>query len=261
MFELLAASDGMQPAMNTSSTPKHVAILGLGPSLDLYTLVARKAGGRSNYCDEVWAINALGDVMTCDLLFHMDDVRIQEIRAAQSPQSNIAAMLKWLKAYPGQVITSRPHPDYPCLEPFPLEAVYQMFGIAYFNSTAAYAIAYAILIGVEHLSLFGMDFTYPNAHDAEKGRACVEFWLGIAHARGMKITIARASTLMDSCEPFEKRCYGYDTVDLEFTADDTGTKRVIYTERAPERIPTADEIEDQYNHNVHPNPLVSGEAA
>jgi hypothetical protein len=51
---------------------------------------------------------------------------------------------------------------------------------AYFNSTAAYAVAYAIHMGVKKISVFGMDFTYPNAHDAEKGRACVEFWLGIA---------------------------------------------------------------------------------
>lgn len=244
-----------------AAPPKHVAILGLGPSLELYTLAARKAGGRSAFCDEVWAINALGDVLHCDLLFHMDDVRIQEIRAAQSPQSNIAAMLRWLKTYPGQVITSRPHPDYPCLDAFPLEDVYNSTGWAYFNSTAAYAIAYAIHIGVEHISLFGMDFTYENVHHAEKGRACVEFWLGIAAARGIKITIARSSSLMDACEAFEKRCYGYDTVDLEFTTDETGRKRVNYTERSPDRIPTADDIEDQYDHTAHPNPLMSGKAA
>jgi hypothetical protein len=43
---------------------------------------------------------------------------------------------------------------------------------------------------VKKISLFGMDFTYPNAHDAEKGRACVEFWLGIAAARGIELAHA-----------------------------------------------------------------------
>jgi hypothetical protein len=43
-------------------------------------------------------------------------------------------------------------------------------GIAYFNNTAAYAVAYAVHIGVKKITLFGCDYTYPNAHDAEKGR-------------------------------------------------------------------------------------------
>lgn len=239
--------------------PKHVAILGLGPSLNQYVYVARQLGGRSKYCDEVWGINALGDVVQCDRIFHMDDVRIQEIRAAARPQSNIAAMLEWMRKHPGPIYTSRPHADYQGLVPFPLEAVYNSTGMLYFNSTAAYAIAFAIHIGVERLSLFGMDFTYDNAHDSEKGRGCVEFWLGIAKARGIEITIARTSSLMDACEPFARRAYGYDTVDLSFTVDEHGRKRIEFTER--QQLPTADEIESAYDHSAHPNPLVSGEAA
>lgn len=244
-----------------AAPPKHVAILGLGPSLNQYVLVTRKLGGRSKFCDEVWGINALGDVVQCDRIFHMDDVRIQEIRAAQSPESNIAAMIKWMRKHPGPIYTSRTHQDYPGLVPFPLEDVYNSTGWIYYNSTAAYAIAYAIHIGVEHISLFGMDFTYENAHKSEKGRACVEFWLGMAAARGIKLTIARASSLMDACEPFSKRAYGYDTVDLSFETRTDGSQRVIFTERPPEKLPTADEIEDAYDHSAHPNPLMSGEAA
>jgi SAM-dependent methyltransferase len=87
--------------------PKHVAILGLGPSLDQYLELTKRAGGRHRFCDETWAINALGDVFACDLVFHMDDVRIQEIRATAQPDSNIAAMVQWLKNSPVPVITSR----------------------------------------------------------------------------------------------------------------------------------------------------------
>lgn len=237
--------------------PKHVAILGLGPSLNQYVYVARQVGGRSKFCDEVWSINALGDVVQCDRIFHMDDVRIQEIRAAARPQSNIAAMLQWMRKHPGPIYTSRKHEDYPGLVEFPLEAVYNATGMLYFNSTAAYAIAYAIFIGVQKLSLFGMDFTYDNAHDSEKGRGCVEFWLGIAKSRGIEITIARTSSLMDACEPFAKRAYGYDTVDLSITMDAGGQKRITFTER--EKLPTADQIEADYDHGAHPNPLMLGQ--
>jgi SAM-dependent methyltransferase len=61
----------------------------------------QKSARRLKYCDEVWTINALGDVLACDRVFHMDDVRIQEIRAAAEPDSNIAAMLAWMKTAPG----------------------------------------------------------------------------------------------------------------------------------------------------------------
>jgi hypothetical protein len=71
-------------------------------------------------------------------------------------------------------------------------------GIAYFNNTAAYAVAYAVHIGVKKISMYGCDYTYPNAHDAEKGRACTEFHLGIAKARGIRIGLTDKTSLMDA---------------------------------------------------------------
>jgi SAM-dependent methyltransferase len=236
--------------------PRHVAILGLGPSLEKYSGVAKRAGGRRAFCDETWGINAVGDVYACDRVFHMDDVRVQEIRAAAAPASNIAAMLAWLRTYPGPVITSRAHPDYPGLQEFPLEAVVNRFPTAYFNSTAAYAVAYAVYLGVKKISLFGIDFTYANAHDAEKGRACVEFWLGIAAARGIELSMPKVTSLMDACNAQADRFYGFDCVDLDIRRED-GRIAVRMTERAQK--PTADEIEDRYDHSKHPNPLLSAD--
>jgi hypothetical protein len=51
--------------------------------------------------------------------------------------------------------------------------------------------------------LFGCDFSYPNLHLAESGRACVEFWMGQASARGVQFAIAGHSTLMDMRECVE----------------------------------------------------------
>ena len=236
--------------------PAHVAILGLGPSLEVYTDVVRRAGGRSAFCDEAWAINALGDVLQCDRVFHMDDVRIQELRAAAAPDGNIAAMLKWLRRHPGPIYTSRAHPDYPGLVEFPLEAAINDLQYAYFNSTAAYALAYAIHIGVQKVSLFGCDYTYPNAHHAEKGRACLEFWMGVAASRGILIGIPDRSTLMDSMAPLAERLYGYDTLEVDIQPQPDGLAKVAFRPR--ESIPSAAEIEARYDHSRHPNPLVSG---
>jgi hypothetical protein len=218
--------------------------------------ITRGMGGRHKFCDETWVINAFGDVFACDRIFHMDDVRVQEIRAAAAPESNIAAMLQWLREHPGPVVTSRTHPDYPGLQAFPLQEVLGEFPFGYFNSTAAYAIAYAIWIGVAKITIFGFDFTYPNAHDAEKGRACVEFWLGIASARGIQLAMPKTTTLMDALHPQGERFYGYDCVDLSFTRKD-GQLQVEFTEKAT--LPTAEEIEASYDHSRHPNALVDAE--
>lgn len=229
-----------------------VAILGLGPSVAQYLEVSKRAGGR--HVDEVWGINALGDVFACDRIFHMDDVRIQELRAAERPESNIARMLQWLRRHPGPIYTSREHEAYPGLVAYPLQAVVAQFGQAYFNSTAAYAVAYAVHVGVKRLELYGFDFTYPNAHHAEKGRACVEFWLGIAVAQGIDVKVPHVSSLLDACTP-QERLYGYDTLDVAFNRNDDGALRVDFTPKV--EIPTAAAVEARYDHTAHPNPLMS----
>ena len=66
---------------------------------------------------------------------------------------------------------------------------------------------------------------------------------------------------MDACESFAKRTYGYDTVDMSFESREDGSQKIIFTERPQEKLPTADQIEEDYDHSAHPNPLMSGEAA
>lgn len=233
--------------------PAHVAIVGLGPSAGTYLEIVKRLGGRHRAYDEVWTINAMGGVFACDRVFHMDDVRIQQVRADAAPRGNIAVMLEWLKRHPGPVYTSRAHPDYPGLVPYPLAAVLDGMPEGYMNGTAAHAVAFAVHLGVRKISCFGMDFTYAHAHSAEKGRACVEFWLGVAAARGIQLAIPQSSSLMDACE---KGCryYGYDTLDLEITRKD-GHLDIVFSEK-PGPLPSADEIERRYDHNAHPNPLV-----
>lgn len=245
----VAAGDVAKPTLRT--VPKHVSIVGLGPSDAAYLDTVKRLGGRKAYCDETWVINAHGQVLDADLCFHMDDVRVQEIRAKARPDTNIARMLDWLKTHPGPIMTSRAHPDYPGLVEFPLEDVLNKLGYDYFNSTAAYAIAYAIFIGVEKLSLWGFDFTYPSAHDAEKGRGCCEYWIGVAMARGIKIAVPKTSTLLDAYVPADRRLYGYDTVNVKVVEQPDQSVKVEFTER--ETLPSAEEIERAYDHSRHPS--------
>jgi len=240
--------------------PEHVSIVGLGPSCAVFFDLTRRLGGASAYCNEVWGINALGDVLRCDRIFHMDDLLVQEARAAARPDGNIAAMVRWLKTHPGPIYTSRLRPGYPGLVEFPLEDVLNARhdgngGAPYFNSTAAYAVAYAVHIGVKRISLFGLDYTLPNAHSAEQGRACVEFWLGIAAARGIEISVPQQTSLLDACAPERERLYGYDCADVHLTDRSDGGVTVTFTDRP---VPTAEEIEARYDHTKHPNRLIGG---
>lgn len=252
--ETPAGAMAVADAPPSPPVPAHVVILGLGPSCEAYVDHVKRLGSRRAFCDEVWAINALGDVIQCDRIFHMDDVRIQEIRAAARPQSNIARMLDWIRTHPGPIYTSRLHPDYPGLVEFPLEDVLNSCGIAYLNNTAAYAVAFAVHIGVKRITLFGCDYTYADAHAAEKGRACTEFHLGIAKARGIKIGITERTSLLDGCCNEQDRLYGYDTVDVAIDGGGAEPMRVSFTPR--DELPDADTIEKSYDHSRHPSPLV-----
>lgn len=239
--------------------PAHVAIVGLGPSCATFFELTRRLGGVSAYCDEVWGLNAMGDVLNCHRIFHMDDLKIQEARALAKPDGNIAAMVRWLKSNPGPIYTSIVREGYPGCVAFPLEDVLNRGldgngGAPYLNSTGAYAVAYAIHIGVKRISLFGLDYTLPNAHRAEKGRACVEFWLGIAASRGIEITVPEQTSLLDACEDPRDRLYGYDCVDVHLVNQEDGRVAVKFTDRA--EIPSAAEVERRYDHAQHPNRLV-----
>lgn len=218
--------------------------MALGPSSHSYLTMMEGLGGRHAFCDEVWAVNSYGDVLACDRIFHMDDVRIQEQRAVNNPK--IGNMLAYLKASSIPVYTSRKHPDYPATKDYPLEDVINATGTDYFNCTPSYAIAYAIYLGAKRISLFGLDFTWPNASDAEQGRACCEYWIGRAMQRGIDVFVVNTSSLMDANVERSLRHYGYDTLDVEVSFDG-GKAEVTTTPR--DSIPDAAEIERRYDHS------------
>jgi len=220
----------------------------MGMSAATYLRLAANKGGRQRVADEVWAINSMGGVIHHDLLFHMDDCKVQESRAARDSVGNIAGMLRWLHDHP-RFFTSKAYPDYPGAVEFPLQDVINSTGAAYFNNTVAYALAYAIHIGVKKIGIYGADYSYEHMHKAEKGRGCLEFWVGIAAARGIEVEVAGDSTLLDACVPDSHKFYGYDASDVRIEHGETGP-RVILTPRAS--LPSAEEIEIRYNHEPPP---------
>lgn len=219
-----------------------VTIVALGPTAEHYLRLAEGLGGRRAFSDELWGVNAMGDVLRCDRVFHMDDVRVQELRA-EAGNDKIGRMLAWMKTATTPIYTSVAHQDYPSMIAYPLAEVIEKMGACYFNSTPAYAIAYAIYLGVTRINLFGLDYTWPDVNSAEAGKACCEYWLGRAQERGIDVVISDKSTLMDSHRP--RTLYGYDLTDVSFTLGEGGKINVELTPKAV--WPTAAEIEQRYS--------------
>lgn len=220
-----------------------IAIVGLGPTWIEY-VNATEARGGTKY-DQVWTVNSGGGVIKSDLVFHMDDLKVQEKRA-EAGNEKIGNMLKWMKDGQVPIMTSTLYPTYPSAIEFPLERVIQKWGVAYFNSTPAYALAYAAMLGAKEIALYGMDYNWAGASEVEPGRACLEFWCGLLMAHGIQIKVPQGTTLLDQNKPHS--FYGYDGRKVLMHPDENGKLKFEFGEIDVSDLPSAEEMERRYDH-------------
>lgn len=140
---------------------------------------------------EIWGINYLGAAWHVDRLVHVDPVQ------AYLGNDVVREMCERTAKNGVPFYTSWPCDRYPNHVLYPFDRIVQTLGVHYINGSVSAAIALALYEGFNEISLFGCDFSYPDAHVAESGRACCEFWLAIATQRGVKIAVAQSSTLLD----------------------------------------------------------------
>jgi hypothetical protein len=88
---------------------------------------------------------------------------------------------------------------------FPLEKLQKLFPREYYTCTFAYQIALAIAEGFSEIGLFGCELGYGTPRERLVEKPCVEFWLGVAWARGITIHLPDNSGLASHKYP-----YGYD---------------------------------------------------
>ena len=183
---------------------KSVAIVGLGNSSSEY-LMSRI---RSEKFDEVWAINSMSAVIYHDKCFMMDPPsRFLDSPNAGKQTDIMADRLKVKLGVP--IFSCTLDKRCPDVVEYPLQEVLQKTKYAYLNNTVAYALAYAIAQEVKQIYLFGIDFTYRDIAFAEAGRGCCEFWLAVAMTKGIKISIAHNSSLLDTNVKEDQKLYGY----------------------------------------------------
>ena len=77
--------------------------------------------------------------------------------------------------------------EIPKSEAFPIHQAVKEFGLPYYTNTICYMIVYALLKGAEEIDIFGVNQAGSHEYLEEKGG--VEYWIGVAVGRGVKVTI------------------------------------------------------------------------
>ena len=147
---------------------------------------------------ETWGVNSLILRRPVKLAFQMHDLEADENKGSIKKQIDEVNRL----GIP--VVTGKKYKFLPTSIPFPIDEMPSK----YFTNSIAYMVAYAIYKGATEIDLYGVPFFLRHEHLGE--RPCVEFWIGLAIAKGIKVNVHDPTTL-DCCRPFQK-LYGYDSM-------------------------------------------------
>ena len=109
----------------------------------------------------------------------------------------------WITESPIPVYMMESHDEFPNAVRYPVERVIKDAGIDYFTSTVAFEVGLAMEEGFKEIALYGIDLIVGTEYSVQK--ACLEFWLGMAHARGINVKIPGESALLKQAYR-----YGYE---------------------------------------------------
>jgi len=120
-----------------------------------------------------------------DVLFMLDilDEKPQVV-SGQTPLGELVQRINQMRV---PFVGPYKYEEIPLSEAFPLEECMKEFGLAYFTNTICYMIVYALLKGAKEIELFGVN--QAGSHEYTEERGGVEFWLGVAIGKGVKVTI------------------------------------------------------------------------
>ena len=160
--------------------PFKVAVLGTGADWNLFPV-------QSDH-----TIYALNDYVNFekfqimpDILFIMDvlDEKPMVVSGIQDLGQTIAR----INQLGCRFIAPYKYAEIPKSEAFPLRECVKEFGAPYFTNTVAFMIAHALLSGAKEIDIYGVNQASSSEYFYEKSG--VEYWLGVANGRGVKVTI------------------------------------------------------------------------
>lgn len=95
--------------------------------------------------------------------------------------------------------------QFPATKAYPVADAEQLMGRRYFTSSFSYMLAKAIMDGATEIAIYGVDLVSDEEYMQQ--RPAAEFLLGIAQARGIKITIPEQSALLKA-----SHVYGFEDI-------------------------------------------------
>ena len=139
---------------------------------------------------EYWGCNNIYKVREVDRLFIMHNIYATQFNRDQDLIKNINE-----KDFPVYTLG-----DYKVLKnniAYPMEEVIQEFGISYFLNSISYMLPLAIMQKPKNIVLFGVDMSFGTRTEYMRNeKACIEFWIGGAIGKGIRVQITMESTLL-----------------------------------------------------------------
>lgn len=137
---------------------------------------------------EIWGVNELYKVVPkVDVLFELHDYEML------ANKDRNPAHLEWLRQAKIPVFMQKHFDDIPSSVPFPLDDITDEFG-RYFTNTISYEIALALQLGFKEIHLYGVDMATNSEYGGQ--RPSVEYFLGVAVGRGVKVHIPAQCDLL-----------------------------------------------------------------
>ena len=166
-----------------------VAILGTAPSV--------VAAPFADPTFEIWSCNGAWGEERSDRHFQMHTPEPEHIESLYGDP-----YMRWLSVFPGPVYMQRPVPWVPKSVALPIEVLSKEFP-EHWGCTPAYMIALAIHEGFREIAICGIELIHDSEYKSQ--REAVQFYLGLAIGRGIKVSFPGGSAL----EKHSTR-YGYD---------------------------------------------------
>ena len=211
----------------TGRSPQSIAVVACGPTNADWHAGNFTLERQFPSVDEVWALNMGLRTIRCDLGWCMDDI-VQTER-------DVPGFGRELGKLRIPIITTNADADAQAIVPgvlaYPLKLVLGHVGKRvlmaqglteatetdimqagkevgyYLHNSLPYILAYALMIRVKYVQLFGVDYHFPGQTAREDDRANCEYWVGALRFSGVRVVVPNTTTLLSTRRgPF---LYGY----------------------------------------------------
>jgi hypothetical protein len=138
---------------------------------------------------ERWGVNATCIGMQVDLSFHLHDLMHVEKYSMTgtrgSKPADFAPFLGYVKFKNHPTYSIKEYEGFPSIMRYPYEEICDYFQTNYFSNSFCYMIAFALWKGYDEIHTYGVNFILADEYADE--RPGVEFWIAMAHSRGVRL--------------------------------------------------------------------------